>query len=74
MSKTCDVCGYLLYDDNINETTGPKKFCTCNAIIIPSSAMYGWICIRCGKSYSPYTSSCNCPPPTITRSSTKSNF
>jgi len=33
--------------------------------------MYGWICPRCGTVHSPFSSRCDCPPPTHTMGTTQ---
>lgn len=32
----------------------------------PAPMMYGWICPRCGKVHSPYSTVCDCIPPSTT--------
>jgi hypothetical protein len=29
---------------------------------VPKSFLYGWICPRCGKVHSPFSTKCDCPP------------
>jgi len=38
---------------------------------ISLTGMNGWICPRCGQVWSPFISQCNCPPNTITSSTTE---
>ena len=40
----------------------------------PNSLLTGWVCPRCQIVHGPFTSSCGCPPSTITRSSTDATF
>jgi hypothetical protein len=36
-----------------------------------TTQMMGWECPRCGKIYSPFIPNCDCPPRTITATTTK---
>ena len=50
---------------------------TCNDAISsrpPIVTTMGWACPRCGKIHSPYSVTCDCPPPTITTSGSTTLF
>jgi DNA-directed RNA polymerase subunit RPC12/RpoP len=37
----------------------------CRANMNQNNILYGWICPRCGKVHSPYSTQCDCPPSSI---------
>ncbi len=57
----CANCGSELQ-------TGDTGFiCSkCKSKQINQPFYYGWICPRCGKVHSPYSTHCDCTPPVIT--------
>jgi hypothetical protein len=58
----CNKCGTELTNEDMQTTD-----CICNACRknkdMQVFGMYGWICPRCGKVHSPFSTECSCPPP-----------
>ena len=56
----CGKCGGLI-EGSVNEIY--PNYCTC-----VEAPLQGWQCPRCYQIHSPFKSSCDCPPNTITKS------
>ena len=69
MSNFCTKCGKQLWHDN---STTNAEFCKCPIDIkfdikpIQPIPMLGWMCPRCKTVHSPFRSSCDCSPDTVT--------
>lgn len=68
--RKCIYCGNEL-------TTGDTDLiCTsCRTKRLqPNTYLYGWICPRCQKVHSPFSLTCDCPPPYIISTGTSTDL